>query len=306
MRRCQLFLWIAFVGLLLTSCNSNGLYHFTLIMEGVHEIKQDLDGDLIVLGGKVILPAGIKLNGSVHALSGALIIAGETNGDVSFLNGDLTLEPTARIGGDLNLGTGSYCCSPAAVIEGRVNAGTGIPLPDLPAQEAPTGWALLMQTLTSGSLLGLAAVLMMRYVPRAVHRVGKAAVHHTLVSGAMGLLVGLVGVSLLVTMAYTILLIPVTLLGLFVMGLGVLYGWIAMGTSIGRFGARILKRTISPSISAFFGTLAFMLIMEIVSSIPVFGGLMGLIIATTGLGAVSLTRFGLLPFVPATDDSLTN
>jgi hypothetical protein len=90
----------------------------------------------------------------------------------------------------------SYVLSPRAVIDGQVNTGAGFPLPELPEQTSPTGWALLLRTLVSGSLLGLIALVLERYAPRAVGRVGEAAIHHSLVSGAMGLLVGVVGISL--------------------------------------------------------------------------------------------------------------
>ena len=164
---------------------------------------------------------------------------------------------------------------------------------------------MLQRTLVSGSLLGLVAAVLARYIPGAVGRVGEAAVHHSLVSGTIGLLVGVVGISLLVTMAYTILLIPVTLFGLFVLGVAVLYGWIGLGISAGRLGVRVLKRPLKPSTQAFFGTLVFIMGLELLTFIPIIGGLIGISLAGIGLGAVSLTRFGLRHFVPATDENLS-
>lgn len=280
----------------LTACGSDGLYRFTLVTDREHVFNHDLAGDLILLDGLATLAAGKTLDGSAHVLSGNLNVDGEITGNISFLNGNLTLGPTARIRGDLNLGSGSYHASPVAVIEGRINKGSGIPLPDLPEQRSPAVWEIFLQTLFAGSLLGLLGVAGMRYMPDAVDRVGNAAVQHSLVSGAIGLLVGIVGISLLVTMAYTILLIPVTLLGMIVLGIATIYGWIGLGVSMGRFGVRILKRSIGTSYSAFFGILLFMFLMELVTSIPMIGGLIGIIIAVIGLGAVTLTRFGLQSF----------
>lgn len=304
MRRIRLPLFIFILSLLLTACGSNGLYRFTLITNGQHTFDHDLGGDLILLGGSTTLSAGTTLDGSVHIFSGRLIVDGQINGDVSFLNGDLTLGESARIGGDLNLGSGSYHPSGTSVIKGQVNAGTGIPLPDLPERSAPSPWARLLRSLISGSLVGFASVVLIRYAPGAVARVGEAAVRHSLVSGAMGLLVGVVGISLLVTMAYTILLIPITLLGLCVLGAAMLYGWIGLGVTAGRFGVRVLKRSVNPSAAAFCGTLVVMLGLELLTSIPTIGGLIGIACASVGLGAVSLTRFGLHRFVPAVDDNL--
>lgn len=304
MRYKRLPLLTLFMAFFLTACGADGLYQFTLVTDGEHVFTGELSGDLILIGGMASLPAETVLDGNAHIFSGSLSLEGEIVGDVSFLNGNLTLGPTARIGGDLNLGGGSYHPSPGAAIEGRTNTGTGISLPDLPEQTRPNIWDLLLRTLINGTLLGLLATALVRYAPKAVERVGEAATRHSLVSGAVGLLVGVVGISLLVTMAYTILLIPVTLLGLFVLGAGVLYGWVGLGVSAGRFGVRFLKRPIKPAMAAFFGMLVFMFVLELLSFIPTLGGLMGIAVALVGLGAVSLTRFGLHRFVPAMEENL--
>ena len=305
MNRYFRFLVVILLVLFLSACSTNGLYHFTLVMDGEHELDQDLQGDLLVFGGKAILPAHSQLDGSAHVRSGSLIVAGEITGDVSLLNGALALEASSRIRGNLNLGGGSSQVSPAAAIEGTVNKGTGVPLPELPEKRTLTIWETVGRSILWGVLLGWVAAVLVGYFPEAVNRVGEAAVHHSLVSLAMGLLVGIVGISGLVTIAYTILLIPITFLGLVVLGVGVIYGWIGLGVLAGRLGVRLLKRPIHPSHSAFFGTLTFVLLMEFVSSIPFVGGLIGLTLAMTGMGAVFLTRFGLQNFTPATEANLS-
>jgi hypothetical protein len=199
------------------------------------------------------------LDGGAHILSGSLNVDGQITGDVAFINDNLTLDDDARIGGNLKLGEESHHLSPSAIIDGKINTGTGVQLPSLPEQTAPSFWILLVRTLVSGSLLGLAVIFLVRKSPRGVQRVCDAKVHHSLVSGAMGLQVGLVGISLLVTMAYTILLIPVTLLGLLLLGAGVLYVWIGIGVWVDRLGTRIVKCPVKPTAAAFFGTLVFML-----------------------------------------------
>lgn len=44
---------------------------------------------------------------------------------------------------------------------------------------------------------------------------------------------------------------------------------------------------------------------QFITSIPMLGGLLGIAFGSIGLGAVSLTRFGLRRFVPATDEDLS-
>lgn len=96
----------------------------------------------------------------------------------------------------------------------------------------------MLRNLINALLLGLAAAFLMRFFPRDVARVGEAAARHTLVSGSIGLLVGVIGISLLVMMAYTILLIPVSLLGLLGLGLAIVFGWIGLGSMVGTLLSR--------------------------------------------------------------------
>jgi cytoskeletal protein CcmA (bactofilin family) len=105
MKRNRLPLLIALLSLYLTACGSDGLYRFTLITNGEHVLDGDMTGDLIVTDGSAALPAGARLIGNIHLLSGSLIVDGRIRGDIFFLNGDLTIGPAAHINGDLNLGS---------------------------------------------------------------------------------------------------------------------------------------------------------------------------------------------------------
>ncbi len=294
-------LLLVFLSLLLTACGANGLYQVTLITDGSHQLTGHYPGDLLVLGGQATLSSQASLQGSVHLIGGQLVVQGHIVGDVTLLGGHLTLEPSARLGGNLNLGGGAYHPSPGSVIAGRIHTGANIPFPHLPERDSPPLPGALLQTLLNAILLGLTALFLARTFPNGVKRVSEAAAQHTLVSGSVGLLVGVVGISLLVTMAYTILLIPVTLLGLLVLGLAVVLGWIGLGITTGRLIERALKGSFSAEKSAFAGTLVFILGLKLLASIPVIGGLLGVVVTAIGLGAVSLTRFGLQSFIPANE-----
>lgn len=301
MKATRLLLLLASLSLLLTACGANGLYQVTLITDGEHQLTSIYPGDLLMLGGQATLLPDATLQGSLHILSGQFDLQGRIGGDVTLLGGDLTLGNSACLGGNLNLGGGTLHPSPGSVIEGRTYAGSGIPLPDLPERDSPPLGITLLRSLLNAILLGLVAAFLTRFFPRGVARVGDAASRHALVSGSIGLLVGVVGISLLVTMAYTILLIPVSLLGLFALGLAVVFGWIGLGATAGRLIGRALNRSLSPAKSAFIGTLVFALALELLASIPLVGGLLGMTIAAIGLGAVSLTRFGFQTFIPVTE-----
>ena len=132
-------------------------------------------------------------------------------------------------------------------------------------------------------------------------RVGEAAFKHSMVSLAMGILVGIVGTSLLVLLAYTILLIPVALLGLVIFALAIVYGWATYGVALGRIIGRYLKQEISPTWTTFGGAFMFTLLFNLVTAIPIVGGVIGILVSLAGLGAVFLTRFGMRRFIPATN-----
>lgn len=285
----------------LSACGQNGLYHLSWITGGEHTLSGHIPGDLVVLNGNVSLTPGSQVQGSLHLLSGKATLGGEIQGDVSYLGGELSLGPDAQIRGNLNLGGGAYFPSPTAQINGEVRSGTGIGLPDLREQTPPSSLERVVQLFIGGVLLGGVAVFLQNFTPYALQRVGDCIVSHCLVCGAMGLLVGVVGLSLLITIAYTILLIPVTLLGLFVLGAAIVYGWAAMGLILTSLVWRLLNCQEMPGAVVVLGGLCFSLLLEIVSTLPLVGSLIGIGVAVVGLGAVFLTRFGLHKFVPASE-----
>ncbi len=116
----------------------------------------------------------------------------------------------------------------------------------------------------------------------------------------MGFLVAVVGISLLVTMVYTILLIPVALLGLLVLGVALAVGWVALGMFLGQWVFRLFKLSLGTGWAAFVGTILFGLAQAGLDLIPALGSILNLLIALIGLGAVFLTRFGLQSFRPQT------
>ena len=101
-----------------------------------------------------------------------------------------------------------------------------------PAWEERT-LATRLQSLALATLLPTAlAYLLLRVRPRPVARIGAAITDHALVSGSLGLLAGVIGLVLVVFMAFTIVLIPVAVGLLLVVGLVALLGWIALGHAL--------------------------------------------------------------------------
>ena len=293
------YLWILILlGWLLTACQGEGRYQATLITEGEHALSGTTYGDLVMLGGETTLEEDAILAGSAHLLAGNLILDGTIQGNLSYLNGELSLGPAARIEGDLNLAGAEGSRLDPETVGGAIHTGIGIEVPSSPQFGQEPGW-IALRWLISSLVLGIAALVLERYLPRQMKNMGEAALEHLPVALAMGLLAGIVGLTLLVLMAYTIVLLPVAFLVLGLLSLAVVYGWIAWGRVLGSWAASKMDLQIASRWEAFAGTVIFFILLNGVNILPRLGGLISLLAAAAGLGAVYLTRFGSRRFVPA-------
>jgi hypothetical protein len=136
------------------------------------------------------------------------------------------------------------------------------------------------------------AVILGLLLPQQIKRVADTISKEPLVTGGVGLLSIVVAPILLVLLTITIILIPVTILGTLLVGLAVLFGWVAIGYEIGQRLALLFKTTWHPSIAAGIGVLLLGLVTGFATLIPCIGWLVGVIVAILGLGAVVISRFG--------------
>lgn len=286
-----------------TAGAAGGAYSGTLVLEGRHVYAKGmvLNGTLVVVDGEVVLESGTRVTGPAYLLSGVLTIAGEIEGDVSVIGGELILGPQAVIGGDLRVGSGTLNRSPQARVRGEVllGAASGVSPADLSPARSTT--AQLIWLMPQALFLAGLAYLLVRARPVPVQRVGWAAARHPVVAAAMGLLAGIVGPVLLVVMAFTLILIPVTIIGLVVAFLAIGYGWIGMGAALGPWLAGRRGWRLSQPQAAALGTFALLLLLNTLSLLPLIGHWIALAGAIVALGAVLLTRFGLREFVPASE-----
>jgi hypothetical protein len=296
--------WLLFLiaVLALTACGESGLYSGTLITQGDHTIGagETLRGALVIMGGQTQLQPGSRVDDSVYIAGGQVEINAQVDGDVSLIQGDLNLGPRAEIGGSLNVGGGTLTQSREATVHGEVQIGNGLTVPSVHALSTQS-LEDMVQSLITAAIVAVFAFLATYFVPAPVSRVAETLADHLIVAGAMGTLAGVVGLALLVLMAFTIILIPVTLLALVAMGLMVAFGWSGFGLIVGRRLARWLGRDMRPAVAVFVGTLVYMLAIGLIGYIPIVGGLVGILLAAAGFGAVLLTRLGTRTFVPATE-----
>jgi len=298
----ETLLLAALIALALTACGQNGRYSGTAIMEGTHQIEtgETVHGALVILGGQTQLQPDARVAGPVYILDGRLEADGNIDEDLSLIGGALAVGPHARIGGNLNVGGGTLVRAPEATIGGRINRGSGVQMPERPVWTGGVR-ALVTRLLVETVLLAALTFLVVRLLPQPLARIERAAVGHPVISGALGLLATIVGPSLLVMMAFTIILIPVTMLGILLAVAMVTYGWMALGQAVGQPLVRALGWDLQPAGAAALGTAALTLGANVVAFVPAVGGLLPLLAAVVGLGAVLLTRFGFQTYVPAAE-----
>jgi hypothetical protein len=293
---------ILLIGLLLaltlSGCDDNGLYRLILVTDNQHTINTPTSGTLVILNGDVTITEDAGLDGDAHLVSGKLTLKGPILGDVSALGGTLVLGENASIRGVLNHGGGTLDGSDAGNVAGKINTGTGIQIPEIniPQQTQSIG-GLAARWLVSAALAGVLALGLNRYLPYQLRLVGETSVKHVLVATAMGILIGIVGLTLIVLLAYTIVLIPVALLGFFILVFSMVYGWIAFALFLGQLVAAQLAAS-KPRWFVFGSVFIVFLAMNMVGAIPAAGGIASILFGIISLGAVFLTRFGLRRFIP--------
>ncbi len=252
-----------------------------------------LNHDLTVIGANAVLDQGSTVNGDVAVIGGNLSINGQVNGNVSAIGSDVSLDDHAVVTGSVDSVGASVHKSSQARVEGKtVNnlpATPRITTLHTPAMQVSFDpiTAPLMAIFQALALAALAVVLNL-FAPRHMERAGRAAVDAPAASGGVGCLTILV----LVVMAITLILLPVSLLGFLAVGIAALFGWLALGLLVGRQIAVLLKQPWSDPVNAGAGTLVITLLASLLSIIPCIGWIGGALAGLVALGAAVLTRFG--------------
>lgn len=255
-----------------------------VVFAGEHEVTAHR-GALIVGDAEVTVPAGVEVPGPIHVLGGEMRIDGLVDGDVTQLGGRLIVADGATITGHLREIGGTLIVSPGAVIDRRSSLAL-VPTPAHPVQRI-----LPVALLTA--LLAAVGGWRTRRSPRSLENLRRAVTRHPVVSVTVGGLMTVTFLALFVFMAFTLILLPVSLLGLAVGLLMVGYGVVALGGVVARY-----LPIEPPGWAVAAGVVIVMVLFQILGLIPLLGDLIlgGLLLA--GLGAVVLTYFGLREFTP--------
>jgi hypothetical protein len=243
---------------------------------------------VVVVSGDVTVPRGETVEG-VFVISGDVLIAGRSDGDVVVLAGDAVV--SGRVDGDLVVASGRARLLPNAHISGDVNYGDERPvvagaavvrgdvteedwrnsLDFLPLVGAFVFW---LAVTVSAALLG---VLLLLIGPRAADAVSERSRER------IGPLIA-IGLAITICLPVAAVIAAVTLVGL-PLAVGILLALLPLGAvayvaSAWALGRRIVQRP-RGRIAAFFAGLA---ILRALALVPILGALVGLAAVVFGLG----------------------
>jgi cytoskeletal protein CcmA (bactofilin family) len=274
-----------------------------VIFGGTYTLKSDesLDGSLIIFGGAVSLEKGSKVGGDVVLTGGSLEVSGTIDGSITAIGGTVNLNDSAVVDGDINSVGAILKKADGAKVEGNISnqAQGDFHLPVVPAVPGavinnfdfdPIGnflWAIFKAIVVAA----LAALIVM-FAPKPAERVASAVTTQPVQSGLFGLLTAVVAPGIILILSITLILIPLALIGALLLGVAVLFGWIAIGMEVGKKMADMFKTTWTPPVSAGLGTLVLGLILSAAQVIPCIGWIFPSIVAIFAVGAVLITRFG--------------
>jgi hypothetical protein len=149
--------------------------------------------------------------------------------------------------------------------------------------------------------LGLLALLVVLFWPEQTARVSAVVTTAPGPALGLGLLTAVAVPVLAVLLGITICLAPISFVGMLLLVAAGVFGWIALGMTVGaRLSTALKLYNLSPAVSAALGTGVLTLVMRAIEWIPCFGWVPPLLLGLIGLGAVLLTRFGTRPYLPGT------
>ena len=266
-------------------------------------------GNLVILGGVVVLEQGSRVEGDILLLGGSLSIDGEVTGNVSGFAGTISLTSHSIVRGDLTTVAASLQRDEGSRVDGQVvtsapgNFRFTLPgnlyIPETPKVNLAVSpiWGgiwFLFRTFLWAAL----AVLVAMFLPNPLTRTSEAAVHQPVLTAGLGLLTVIIAPVILVAIGITIILIPISLVAFLMLGLAWFLGILGLGLEVGRRLQLMFKKDWPLPVAAGIGTFVLVLVVEAAwHGIPCVGWLMPVGVGIIGLGAALLTRLGTQAYV---------
>ncbi|MEJ5201186.1 MAG: hypothetical protein WHV66_03035 [Anaerolineales bacterium] len=278
-----------------------------------------LDGDLVVFGSVATVENGATVQGDVVSIGGTMEVDGKIEGDVVAIGGVINLKKQAVVEGSLININAVLQREEGSVVRGQIT--TEFPdnlkfnfnmlpftTPANPQSPLAPGSFLRLALDPIGNILGMLlrvlamaalAVLVSLFAQRPTERVAQAIVDQPVIVGGLGLLTLVVAPALVLVLAITILLAPLALLGVILLAIAVVFGWIAMGYEVGRRIAVSFKSDWTMPVSAGLGTLILTLVVSLIGYLPCIGWIAPFLVIILSLGGVLISRFGISGFKTA-------
>lgn len=283
-----------------------------LVFAGNYTLQsgETLQGDLLVIAGTAELEEDSLVQGDIVIIGGQVDVYGEVKGSVVAIGGAAYLGENAIVNQDLVTIGGSVQREEGALVRGAITAevpedfqwGGLQPQVTRPDSRSimssiwhgfqPVG-DIMIKFVQALAMAALAAVLAL-FLLKPMERVSQAVLQQPLASGGLGILTVIVLPALLVVLAITLILIPLSLIGIMVLGAAFVFGWVALGLEVGKrmeLMFRVQEPWV-PAVSAGVGTLTLSLISSIMALVPCVGWIVPFLVAVLSLGGVVLTLFG--------------
>ncbi|MCU4744425.1 hypothetical protein OB955_21210 [Halobacteria archaeon AArc-m2/3/4] len=272
------------VALLLLSAGGADVDRIEILSDGEHVID-DREHAVIVGDATVTVPDDAAVSGPIYVIAGDTQIRGTVDGDVVQLAGELTVYEGATIADELRLVGGVRTVSSGATIGERTSVE---PVAREPSPLVRVGSFVLQSLVLGGIGFGLA-----RWKPSLLRNVGDSVTEHSIVSATVGLLVSVTSLALFVFMAFTLILLPISLLGLLTGLLVLVYSIVIYGFLVGQYLP--LEHV---GLASAAGTVLFLGLLTVLPWVPIVGSWIGITLFVVGIGAVLITFFGLREFEP--------
>jgi cytoskeletal protein CcmA (bactofilin family) len=282
------------------------------------ESGETLDGSLIVFGGTASVEEESIVEGDIVVLGGIVTIDGSVDGNVVGVGGVVNLKENATVDGDLTAVAATLNREPGAQVSGQVITGIDVPafsllpgtidIPALPEFQpsfvnpfAFTLWRVfwfIFRTLLWGALAALVAM----FLPDPTTRTSQAIAKQPVLAGGVGLLTIVIAPIVLILLAITCILSPISLLGVMALVVAWVFGRIAIGLEIGVRIAKMFEKDWPLPVAAGIGTFSLALVVDSVGTfIYCVGWLVPALIGLFGIGGVILTRFGTQQYPPESE-----
>ena len=267
---------------------------------------ETLNGDLVVFGGNVILETSSTVNGDMVVMGGNVTSNGTINGNLVALGGLVELQDEARVIGDLTVLGSSFEQAPGAYISGTIVTEENVPFdfnlpngfglfegdfPSFQLRELPfvsASWFFFQVLIWTGL-----AILFALFIQNQAPVVNRAAFGQPVMSIVVGLGIAFIGPLVLIALLLTILLSPVSLLGILALLAAWVVGLVSLSIEIGKKLAEALNQSWPTPIMAGVGMFILSLLFNGFQHIvPCVGFLPKFILGLWVTGAVVLTRFG--------------